>query len=97
VARTSAQLHHPRAVDPYTQADELLPEVHNALAALADLETRYETERERLERWSGPPATKDRLAALLRDRYRAEREQQSEFLAELQRRLLVLCGPRVLH
>lgn len=96
--RTSFHLHdEAQAADLYAKGEALLPEVQNALAALADVEARYEIERERLARWSGPRPVKDRLGALLAERYRAERAQCAELLDELQRRLLALREPRVLH
>jgi hypothetical protein len=98
VARTSTLAQHAaRSVDPYVEADELLPDIQNALAALADLEAAYEVERDRLERWNGPSAAKERLATLLAERHRAERERHMEQLTDLQRRMLLLCQPRVLH
>jgi hypothetical protein len=97
VARTGTHPHPaPRAEDPYAQTDELLPAVQSALAALADLETRYEIERERLDGWRGPKAAKERLAAALRERYRADRRTFVEQLEMLQRMLLTR-QPRVLH
>ena len=68
MARTGTHPHPaPRAQDSYAQTDELVPAVQSALAALAELETRYEMERERLEGWRGPKAAKERLAAALHD------------------------------
>jgi hypothetical protein len=34
--------------------DELLPQLQQTLALLADVEIRYEIERDHLESWSGP-------------------------------------------
>ena len=97
VARIGTHLHHAqRAADLYAQADEIVPAVQSALAALADLETRYEMERERLESWRGPKAAKERLAASLQERYRAERRTFVEQL-ELLQRMLLTREPRVLH
>jgi hypothetical protein len=96
VARTGTHLHHaPRAFDPYTQVDEIVPAVQSALAALADIETRYEIERERLDAWRGPTAAKERLAATLQERYRAERRTVVDEIELLQR--LLVREPRVLH
>jgi hypothetical protein len=46
-------------------SDDLLPELQRTLAALADIETRYEIERDCLESWSGPAEVKDHLLAEL--------------------------------
>ncbi len=97
MARTGTHQHQsPRADDAYAQVDEIVPAVQSALAALADLETRYEIERERLEGWRGPKPAKERLSAALQERYRAERRTFLEQLEVLQRMLLTR-RPRVLH
>ena len=86
----------PRADDAYAQVDEIVPAVQSALAALADLDTRYEIERERLDGWRGPKPAKERLSAALQERYRAERRRFAEQLEVLQRMLLAR-RPRILH
>ncbi len=97
MARTGTHLHEaPRADDAYAQADEIVPAVQSALAALADFETRYEIERERLAGWGGPKPVKERLSAALQERYCAERRTFVEQLEILQR-MLFTRRPRVLH
>ena len=97
VARTGMHLPRAeRALDPYELADDLMPAVQSALAALADVETRYEIECERLDDWRGPKAAKERLAAALRERYCAERRTLVEQLEILQR-MLLMRERRVLH
>ena|SRR5215204_4524098 len=54
--------------------DELLPQLQQTLALLADLETRYEIARDHLESWSGPKEIKDHLLAELEQCHRANRE-----------------------
>ena len=54
--------------------DNLLPQLQRTLAILADLETRYEIERDHLESWSGPREVKDRLLAKLEQHHRVDRE-----------------------
>ena len=56
-------------------SDDLLPNLQHTLAALADIETRYEIERDRLARWAGSGEVKDRLLAELEQCYRANRER----------------------
>ena len=46
-------------------ADDLLPDLQRTLAALADIETKYEIERDYLESWSGPKEVKNHLLATL--------------------------------
>jgi hypothetical protein len=97
VTRTGTHLHQPsRSDEAYAQVDEIVPAVQSALAALADLETRYEIERERLDAWRGPKSAKERLSAALQERYRAERRRFVEQLEALQRMLLAR-RPRILH
>ena len=67
--------------------DDLLPEIQSMLKALADVEVRYERERDRLNRSPEPAAVKKRLLARLRDRRRQEREPYIERLSILQRRM----------
>ena len=63
-------------------SDDLLPDLQRTLAALADIETRYEIERDCLERWSGPAEVKDHLLAELEQCHRANRER---FTLQLER------------
>jgi hypothetical protein len=56
-------------------SDDLLPNLQHTLAALADIETRYEIERDHLARWAGSGEEKDRLLAELEQCYRANRER----------------------
>jgi len=83
-----------------TYPEDLLPELQRVLAALADLDFRYETERDHLEEWSGPEEVKQRLLAELDQKHRATREPYAMQVAELERQLaaLPLCGlNRILH
>ena len=65
--------------------DDLLPQLQQTLATLADLQLRYEIERDYLEDWSGPAEVRDRLVAELNNCHTANREQLMSCLAELQR------------
>ncbi|WP_114188419.1 hypothetical protein [Microvirga aerophila] len=53
------------------------------LAALSDIEARYDSDREGLKGWSGPEAARERLLDLLEARHRREREPLVQQLAEL--------------
>jgi len=53
--------------------DDLLPELQTTLAALADLEVRYEKDQEQLTAWAGPNALKERFAAQLEEHHQRER------------------------
>ena len=57
---------------------ERLADMQSVLAALADLETEYEIERERTAQWSGSEAIKQQLLADLEDRHQARREIYQE-------------------
>ena len=57
---------------------ERLTDMQSVLAALADLETEYEIECERIEHWSGSEAMKQQLLADLEDRHQARREIYQE-------------------
>ncbi len=56
-------------------SDDLLSDLQRTLAVLADIETRYEIERDYLEGWSGPAEVKDHLLAELEQCHRANRER----------------------
>ena len=64
-------------------SDDLLPDLQRTLAVLADIETRYETERDYLESWSGPAEVKDHLLAELEQCHRANRERLALHLERL--------------
>ena len=64
--------------------DDLLPALQSTLAALADVETRYEIARDGLEDWSGPDEVKQRLVAELEAGWQREREPVVLRLAQLQ-------------
>ncbi len=83
-----------------TYPEDLLPELQRVLAALADLDFRYETERDHLDEWSGPEEVKQRLLADLEQKHRATREPHARQVAELERQLaaLPLCRlNRIIH
>ena len=63
--------------------DDLLPQLQQTLATLADLQIRYEIERDYLEGWSGPAEVKDRLIAELERCHRANRERLASCLEGL--------------
>ncbi len=65
--------------------DDLLPQLQQTLATLADLQLRYEIERDYLEGWSGPAEIKDRLVAELNQCHRANRERLVACLEKLRR------------
>jgi hypothetical protein len=79
---------------PLTQAvtypDDLLPELQIMLAALADLEIRYEKDREQLTAWEGPKAAKGWFAAQLENRHQREREPYVQRLSDLQHRTITI-------
>jgi hypothetical protein len=62
-------------------------EVQSTLAALADIETRFEVDRERLETWAGPPVVKSKFVKQLEAQHRQERDRVVTRLEKLQRRI----------
>jgi hypothetical protein len=62
---------------------DLAPEIRSTLAALAEVETRYESDRECLEGWSGSNAIRLRLLSHLEARHRRERQPLVQQLAAL--------------
>jgi hypothetical protein len=65
--------------------DDLLLQLQSTLAALADIELRYQSDQERLQRGTGPEAIKTRFAAQLAERYQRDRTPYVQRLRELQR------------
>ena len=55
-------------------SDHLLPALQSTLASLADLDIRYEIERDYLEGWSGPNEVKRRLVTALEAGWQRDRE-----------------------
>ena len=82
--RSSAAL---RPLVPVPQAswysEGLLAELQTTLAALADVEVQYQTDRERLEAWDGPDAIKTKFTAQLEERHQRDRELYVQRLADL--------------
>ncbi len=74
--------------------DDLLSELQATLAALADLEVRYEIDQEQLEGWTGPEAIKKRFAAQLEERHQREREPYVQRLAYLHHRTMIIMARR---
>jgi hypothetical protein len=75
----------------------LCPEIQTALAALSDIEARYDSDREGLNGWSGPEAARERLLNRLDVRHQREREPLVRRLAELHQRLTFAAMFRNLH
>ena len=72
---------------PFWSPDDLLRELQTTLAALADIESRREKDRERLEQCFGPNDVDQRLWAAREIHYQAEREPYQCKLEQLQRRM----------
>jgi hypothetical protein len=65
--------------------DDLLPDLQQTLAALADVELRYEAVRERLEH--EPPGIREPFLVEIEARYRRERQPYVQRLEQLRRRI----------
>jgi hypothetical protein len=70
--------------------DDLLNDLQTPLAALADIDTRYDIQRERLELGGEAEPVRSQKAAELEHDRRAEREPYIRQLAELHHRMTVL-------
>ena len=75
-----------RAEVPF-YSDHLLPAFQSALASLADLDVRYEIERDYLEEWSGSDDVKRRLRAVLDASWRRDREPVVQRLTRLEEQI----------
>lgn len=64
--------------------ESIMTDIQDALAALADVELRYETDRERLDRWSGPESIKARLLEQVENAHHRAREPLLRRLVDLQ-------------
>src|SRR3954447_8826746 len=76
-----------KAIAPASPSDapfypeDLLPALQDSLAALADLEVRFEIARDRLEEWSGPEEEMQRHRAELEQLHQQAREPLLRHLA----------------
>ncbi|WP_046869677.1 hypothetical protein [Microvirga massiliensis] len=73
-----------RAKEAFQSPDDLLSEVQTTLAALADIECRFERDCERIERWPNSEAARARLRAERESRHSREREPYLRKLDKLQ-------------
>ena len=67
--------------------DGVLPTLQSMFACLADLDVRYEIERDYLEEWPGPDEVKRRLRAALEAGWRREREPIVRRLTRLEEQI----------
>ena len=84
----------PSAPETPLYPDDLLPALQSTLAALADIETRYEIARDGLEDWSGPGEVKQHLMAELEASWQRERKPVVLRLAQLQSHMGTVGGHR---
>jgi len=82
------------APEPPFYADDLLPALQSTLASLADVDVRYEIERDYLEEWCGPDEVKQRLTAALAASWGREREPIVRRLTRLEEQIR---APRPAH
>ena len=71
----------------FGSSDDLLGAIQSALAALADLECRYEMDREQLKLAPGSASTRERLCGERESRHHREREPYVHRLSELERHM----------
>jgi hypothetical protein len=77
--------------------DALTGELQHILAALADVEFAFQSECERLDRWTGPRDQKERLAAQVEAERQQRREPLIRVLGALHARVTALTLGKVLH
>jgi hypothetical protein len=87
--RLAASLAH---VPRYSK--DLLHELQTTLAALADIDVRYDIEREQIAAHLGSEAAKAQLSSELEDHRRAEREPHVQRLADLHRQMMAAMAYR---
>jgi hypothetical protein len=73
--------------ETFGSSDDLLHELQITLAALADIECRYERDCERIAQWPNPEATRARLRSEREARRCREREPYLRKLEKMQRRM----------
>jgi len=77
--------------------DDLQPALQNTLTLLADIDFRFEQERQKLAHWTGPESVKDSLVDEIDREHRRAREPYVQMLAELHRRIMATMGYSSLH
>jgi hypothetical protein len=87
---SAAQQHLAPLIQTPGYPDDLLCELQTTLAALADLEVRYQVDREQLEACTGPEAIKMRFTAQLEEHHQREREPYVQRLADLHHRTMII-------
>ena len=78
------------AVRAQTYPDDLGPLIQEELARLADVETRYEADLDRVLRRAKTSRVRDRAVRILAERHRREREPRVLRLAELHQRMMAV-------
>jgi hypothetical protein len=73
-----------------SHSDNFGPAIQDTLSALANIEARYQYEREQLECRSGPEGVKTRWQQELEERHRKERQPLVQHLAELHQQTMIL-------
>jgi hypothetical protein len=71
--------------------------IQDALAALADLERRYQERRASLDRWADRGGAKQRLLQALEVQHRKDRQPLVQQLADLHQRMMSATMFRTLH
>ena len=74
--------------------EDLLHELQTTLAAVADIDFRYDIERDQIAAHLGSEAAKAQLTSELEDRCRAEREPYVQRLAELHHQMMAAMAYR---
>jgi len=87
----------PRRPAPDLIRSDVHGAIQDTLAALAELERRYEERRASLERWPDRGGGKQRLLQALEAQHRRDRQPYVQQLAELHQRMMSATMFRTLH
>ena len=83
-ARTGPPDATPETTNPARSSPGALSDLHDTLVAIADLETQYEIERDKIEQSSGTAEVKERDRAALEDAHQHRCEPHVQQWAKLQ-------------
>jgi hypothetical protein len=84
---STAYAYAPLEADETSTDPDFTLALQETLAILADLDTYYDGERQKLGRWPGPEVIKQRLSEQLEARRQRERDPLLRRLAELQQQV----------
>lgn len=94
---SAAKYAAPVDYDAPVYSDDLQPALQNTLRLLADIDFRFQQERQKLAYWTGPESIKESLSEEIDREHQRAREPYVLMLAELHRRIMATIGYSSLH